>query len=346
MNDLDPRLTTALHARADGEVHIESLLTASVRHGVRHRRNRRLLIGGAAAATVAAILATTALLPRATQPPAPAGTPPRPSASASPAVVLPRPPVAGSGRSLSAGAPVGDAFQIHLDVTDPDVLHLSYSSAAGLESLRVTRGSTSPNGYDTYRLTLGDSPDLWTGDGAVAPLPEAGRKGEMKTGDGWAALRWQPIDGIWATARLEFRREDPKPAPNARGGLLEIARWVRLDRVLRCAADFRLGWAPENARTVGCGLDWSGRTGFVGFAFGTADDGSPFYLTEIAPGDVHPNASYGGVPFQSGRDGSTIEVGGRAFSIEAGTSGVPKDVLQHMLTSIQPSPGTVDPLTW
>ncbi|MFC4999598.1 hypothetical protein ACFPIJ_17375 [Dactylosporangium cerinum] len=363
MNDIDPVFTTALQERADGDVRVEALLDGARRRGVRHRRNRRLATGAGAGLAVAAVLAATTLLPRGATAPAPGGSAPptsRTATASSPAassvVEKPRPPAA-SLAPLTAGGRIGEGHQIHLDTVDPTPFTLAWGSGNGVETIQASRGKTSKFGYSTYSVLVAQTAErldqetahLFAGEPQTEPLRiNGGATGILRWSQEMATLRWQPLPDVWAMAWVRFHDSVPDPLPvitadDARGAMLEVSSAVRYDRVLRCTAQFRLTWAPPGTKTSACSLQWTGTTGSASFAFTVPGRGT-FHVSDTDAADWQPNTTYAGKQVQSGRDGSWIVVDGRGYLIEPGDSGLTKDQQLHVLTGIQSGPPTDDPV--
>ncbi|GAA3215578.1 hypothetical protein [Dactylosporangium siamense] len=360
MNDIDQVFTTALQERAGGDVRVEALLDGARRRGIRHRRNRRLATGAGAALAVAAVLAATTLLPRGAPTPAPGGSAPPSSAGPSPAassiVEKPRPPAA-SLAPLTAGGGVGEGRQIHLDTVDPAPFTLAWTSSNGLETIQASRGKTSKFGYSTYLAVVTQTAErldqetahMFANEPQTEPLRiNGGATGTLRWSQEMATLRWQPLPGVWAMAWVMFHDSVPDPLPvitadDARGAMLEVSSAIRYDRVLRCTAQFRLTWAPPGTKTSTCSLQWTGTTGSASFGFTVPGRGT-FSVSDTDAADWQPNTTYAGKQVQSDRDGSRIVVDGHGYLIEPGDSGLTKDQQLHVLTGIQPSAATDDPV--
>ncbi|HTJ33052.1 MAG TPA: hypothetical protein VL738_07465 [Dactylosporangium sp.] len=364
MSDLEPVFMTALRDRADGDVRVEPLLDGARRRGVRHRRNRRLAAIGGSAGAVAAVLAATLLVPTGggTPPPATSAAPSARASTARPSPTpseRPRPPAVPGLAPLTAGGTLGQGRQLHLDTTDATPFTIRWDSADGFEALEVGRYPTSRFGYDLFRVmayTTGPALDAaiaerqpnWPGKAAVEQLSAGGRPATLKWTNDWATLRWQPLDGVWALAEVKFHRMQPDPMPvigaaEARDAMLEVAASIRYDRVLSCAAQYRLTWAPPGTRVRSCMVELPGSSTTTSLGF-EVPGGGVFFVTDSTTDEVKPNKTYDGHPVEEGRDGSQIAIDGHQYTIERGDAGLSRDSLLRTLVGIRPGPATADPL--
>ncbi|GAA2350570.1 hypothetical protein [Dactylosporangium salmoneum] len=368
MSDLDPIIATALRARADGDVRIDSLLEGARRSGARHRRNRRLAVSASAAVVVAVLLAAVVLLPRQfSGPPANTHTP-TPATTASPTTVAPsptpperpRPPEVPGMRPLAGGGQLGEGRQLHLDTADPDVIETSWGSGEG-EEMSVTRNPRTPYLYEHYevagRPTEGARDAMADADRAhregtehTDDLAVTGRPATLEWGPDWAALRWRPVDTAWLYAVVSFQEREPdatKAAERARGAVLEVAGFLRLDKVRQCAVEFHLTWSLSDTHLASCATTWTatGKVIMATAGFRLAG-GSPFLITDtVATDPPHVNTTYDGKGLEyDPTNGATIWLDGHQYTFERRQSGLPEEPILHMLTSLERTAPTTDPL--
>jgi hypothetical protein len=209
---MNERIVAALHAHADGAVHIERLLGA-VHARVRRRRHQRLATAAGAVVAVAALVGVTGAVP--------VGAP---VTFAGPQTApISRPPSVAQASDFGS-----DPTLFHLDLTDlPGWKHIAWASRRGHEEITVITESDdevlieadrNPNG-----LTALSYPTTWS-------VTVGGKQAEAISNGHVSAVRWQPVPGIWAQANTGIAVQ---PA-------IDVAEKLRLDRVYRCAVPFRL----------------------------------------------------------------------------------------------------------
>jgi hypothetical protein len=252
---MNETISAVLREHADGDIHIEHLLS-TVRAGARRRRRDRIALAGGAAVVIAASAVVTAAV---IQRPGSTVAVPAPEAG------VPRPPYTDRAPSVVQAPEVfgTDPTLFHLDLTELEGWkYLAWSSVTNHEELTMTTTS----GAEV--LVEGDrDPDrLRTRYGTPQPVTVNGLPAEASTSGGRHVVRWQPIPRLWAQVIA------PGPVEDA----VRIAERVRLDRVYRCAVPFRLtGITP--ARLVKCETffsvdDTTGLTSGGGVWFTMGDD--------------------------------------------------------------------------
>ncbi|WP_238007371.1 hypothetical protein KZZ52_02125 [Dactylosporangium sp. AC04546] len=358
MNDIDPIFVSALRERAEGAVHVEQLLAASRRRGVRRVRTRKVLLTSGAAAAVLAVALTATLIPRPhTTPPPPTTTssaqPPSPSPSPS-APPLHRPAVNSTLSPLTTTGKVGEGLQIHLDTVDPQATQLFWTSAENREVLQVFRGDESSNEpYIAYTLEVdGGGPDFR--DSLPDKVREQdltirGRPATLLYTENRAWLRFVLESNAFAQVSVAFR-DAPVAADTIRASVLDIVSWLRADHVLTCTVPFRLTWAPQGARTEGCGTS-TGTSPLPDSVRQTSwiqlPSGGTFAITAFPRGAaeaVDPNRTYAGRQLERGPDLWKIDIDGRTYGLDLSTAALTEDQLMHILTSVVPAEPRVDPL--
>ncbi|GGM65645.1 hypothetical protein ACFFX1_49890 [Dactylosporangium sucinum] len=358
MNDIDPIFVSALRERAEGAVHVEQLLAASRRRGVRRVRTRRALLTAGAATAVLAVALTATLVPRPHTSPPPSTTtssaqPPSPSPSAS-APPLHRPAVNTSLAPLKGAGKLGEGLQIHLDTVDPAATQLFWTSSEELEAMQVFRGGESSAApYNAYQVEIrrGDAGfhDSVPDNAKTEDLTVDGRPATLDYTQNMARLRWILYASTDAQVRIQFR-DAPVTVETVRASVLEVASWLRIDHVLTCAVPFRLTWAPQGARTDGCGTstgtgplpDSAEQTAWIALPVGDSIGITAF--PRGATNAVEPNATYAGHPIEKGPDVWKIEIAGRTYGLLPATSRLTDEQLSRILTSIEPAGPTIDPL--
>lgn len=298
------RISAALREKADGDVHVDRLLSA-VHAGVRRRRRHRIL-GAACAVVAAAGLAAGGLAVFPVTGDAPA-TPARPEFD------MPRPPlVEGAPTAVSAPSVLGsDPTLFHLDLTGFDLVHpergheLAWSARAGYEDLR----GWSPDAGGNFSVEASQSRDKLTGQAGeissteVAGLPAEAVRLAPGTGNtnlpaGANALRWEAAPGVWAQVVVDGGPE----------AAMRIAERVRLDRTFRCAVPFRLTGLPDRARVIKCET-WFASGRFFGGA----------WVGNGGPAAVDNPEYYVAVVFRSsGPEPANETIGGRAVTLYPG----------------------------
>ncbi|MET7392463.1 hypothetical protein ABZS66_03085 [Dactylosporangium sp. NPDC005572] len=359
MNDIDPIIVSALRERAEGAVHVEQLLAASRRRGVRRVRTRKILLTSGAAAAVLAVAVTATLIPRPhTTPPPPTTTSSaQPSSSPSPSPSAPplhRPAVNSTLPPLTTTGKVGEGRQIHLDTVDPQATQLFWTSSTDREVLQVFRGdesSTEPYTAYTVQMHGTDVPFMDS-------LPANVREEDLTINNRPARLLYTESRGWLRFALNNYTdgqvvvtfRDAPVVADTIRASVLEIVSWLRVDHVLTCAVPFRLAWAPQGARAEGCGastgtsplLDSVRQTSWI-----ELPAGGSFAITAFPRGTteaVDPNRTYAGRQLEMGPDLWKIDIDGRTYGLEPSTTTLTDDQVMHILTSIEPAEPTIDPL--
>lgn len=273
---MNERIVAALHANADGAVHIERMLSA-VHAGVRRRRHQRFAIAGGAVVAVAALVGVTVAVPV-----RPAVTIAGPQTAP-----IPRPP-----RVAQASDFGSDPTLFHLDLTDaPGWKNLNWEARRGHEELMVITNSGDEVRIEADRDRSGLTPVSYATTWAVTV---SGKPAEAITNGRVSAVRWQPVPGIWAQANTGIAVQ---PA-------LDFAGKLRLDRVYRCAVPFRLpGVAPVQLRKCSTVFnadeatgDWAA-WGCVWFAAGA---GGAEYQVAVSATEqsVTPNEVVAGHPVQ------------------------------------------------
>src|SRR4051812_27943728 len=178
-------ISSVLRDQADGEIHIESLLSA-VHAGARRRRHRRLALTAGAAVVVALAGATGVVLTPESGPvarPALDGGSPRPPAVERLTV--------DTGPLKTLGT---DPTLFHLDLTDLDDLsYVSWSSRSdGQQELAMTTASNADVLIEANR-----DPDRFTAiNGTTSATTVGGEPAEAAEVSGAQLIRWQPLPGI------------------------------------------------------------------------------------------------------------------------------------------------------
>jgi len=283
MNDL---ISATLRENADGDVHVERLLSAVHDVARRRRRATRSVLAVTVAMTLIGGTAGVRWLSASRGPavvPGPAATAPRPP------LAVNQPLAADSALELGV-----DPTLFHLDLTDgPDAwTSLAWASQPGYEELT----GTTMTSHDVRIAAARDEAGLPWRDGPRFDLSVAGQPAQAIAADGLYAVRWQPVAGIWAQAEIES--DDVRLA-------IDLAQRVRLDRVYRCAVPFRLP-GLTSPRLTKCSTnfvldghlgiaDWSA----TGSAWFTLDAGGPEYQVSVGRAElVTPNDSAGGRAIQ------------------------------------------------
>jgi hypothetical protein len=293
---MNETITAALREHAQGDIHIDRLLGA-VHAGARRRQRRRRAVAGGAVivVAVAALVGVRGVVPG----PAPVAGP----ASAA----TPRPPrLDGAATVATSPAELGaDPTRFHLDLIglndtdsvsagaratgDPDGWSgLSWAAQDGHETLAGQLGS----GHEVRVEADRDRDGLTWRDGPRWPVTVAGQPAEaIAVADGSYAVQWQPLAGVWAQVDVATTSGGVRAA-------IDLAERVRLDRVYRCAAAFRLiGVAPY--RLTKCSTDyWRDKAGewvAGSAAWFTMDADGPEYLVAVGAAEpVVPNATIAG----------------------------------------------------
>jgi hypothetical protein len=285
---MDHMITTALHAHAEGDVHVERLLD-SVRAGARRQRRRRIAVGCGAALTVVALIGAVGGLVRPDPRPVPwTGAPP---GVGSP-VALPRPPGApGAPTVAEQPAALGSGPGLfHLDLDLDGLTGWSFASwAAGgrSEELTVVAGET---GGTAYVVASRDPEWLGAWGPGTSPTTVAGLPAEIRELSGSHLVRWQPMPGVWAQVQANGMPDFA----------IRVAEKVRFDRVYRCAVPYRMtGLASPVLRkcSTDFALDNDGETVIAGgTTWVTLTEGGPEYQVSVgrSAADTVVNDTIGG----------------------------------------------------
>ncbi len=279
MNEI---ISAALRDNADGDIHIERLLTA-VHTAVRRRRQRRLALVSAAAVVLVLVSLAAVLSSR------------RPATIAGPApqATFPRPPQVERVPSAadSPGVLGSDPTLFHLDLSDlSGWKDLSWASRRSQETLTVTMQSG-----DQLQIEAAQEPNqLDPSDGTTAAVTVGGKPGEAVATHGSHVVRWQPVPGIWTQV----------DAPGEVETAIAVAQKVRLDRVYRCAVPFRLTRVIP-ARMTECSTYYvvdgdTGRWTASGGVWFTLAAGGPEYQVAVGTGgpSIAVNDTIEGRPVQ------------------------------------------------
>jgi hypothetical protein len=264
MNEI---ISAALRENADGDIHIERLLSA-VHTGVRRRRQRQLALGSAAG--VVLVLASLAVVLSSRQPatiagPAPTATFPRPPQVEHLPTAADSPSVLGSDPTL-----------FHLDLSDLSGWKaLSWASRRSQEMLSMTMQS----GDEIQIEAAPERNQLDPSDGTTTAVTVGGKPGEAVAAHGSHVVRWQPMPGIWAQV----------DAPGEVETAIAVAQKVTLDRVYRCAVPFRLTRVTP-ARMTECATYYvadgnTGRWSASGGVWFTLTAGGPEYQVAVGAAD-------------------------------------------------------------
>lgn len=293
-------ISETLRERADGDIHVERLLSA-VHTGARRRRRLRLAVSACALVAVVAVGAAGGV--------AFVGTRGAPDGSATPTAPqeIPRPPLA-DGAPVAAGTPAvvgSDPTLFHLDLTGLDGWSdLRWRSRPGLEQLT---GTATEAGGELF-VEAGRSRDQLTGQPQeTGPATVNGLAAEAvrirpDTQDlvpdaraGISAVRWEAVPGVWVQVL----------APGGPDAAMMLAERVRLDRTFRCAVPFRLVGLGSRARLVTCETQFSARQVVGGVVLHDGDRRVEFSVGVERSGPVPP---------------TTETIGGRAVaSVASGT---------------------------
>jgi hypothetical protein len=367
MIEIDDEVLAAMRERAEGGVHVESLLDGARRQGVRRRRYRQVALAVGAAAVVATTAGAVAAVPwNRAGPPPPVGvaSPPPPSTPTTAPDL--RPPVATGAPPLTQGSQVGaDPRVFHLDVTDPGAVRLQWTAGQGAESLSVSRTVESTASMDGYWVSIAGSaaaldhayesepvpPEPVTENVTVAGRPATiAHSADSVPGSRHATLRWQPVDGVWAQVRATFGDGPGGSRATDRAALVAAAGWVRFDRVYRCAVGFHLGQVPPAAQLTRCGLVMS--TGEVSNAVWIRAGGKLFRVeTDLARnvGPVETNTEVAGrkVRYDAASRAALYVTGDLAVMVvdEPGTAPMSRDEVLGVVGGFTPIAGR-DLNTW
>jgi hypothetical protein len=293
---MNETITAALREHAEGDIHIDRLLGA-VRAGARRRQRRRRAVAGGAVIVfaVAALVGVRGVLPG------------RSPVAGPPPAATPRPPrLDGAATVAASPAELGaDPTRFHLDLIGlngadsvaggalaaGDLGRWTSLSWAAQQGHEVLAGQLE-SGHEVRVEADRERDGLTWRDGPRWPVTVAGQPAEaVAVADGSYAVQWQPVAGVWAQVDVTTTDGDVRAA-------IAIAERVRLDRVYRCAAAFRLiGVAP--ARFTRCSTDyWWGGPGPWAAGSGawfTMDSDGPEYLVAVGEAvPVVPNATIAG----------------------------------------------------
>jgi hypothetical protein len=371
MSEIDEVFVLAIRERADGAVHVESLLSGARRRGIRRRRVRRAASGLAVTVLVLAGAGTAALTPwwESATPNVVRGPTETPRASGSSGVVplsQVRPPLASGALAVDAGGGVGgDRHLLHLDVNDPAGLGmLGWRSGPGWESLSVSR-SGSADAFNQYEVYVAESEtalaeayqgEVLPGKPTTEQVTIGGRpamlrlSGDLGPGTGrYATIQWHPTDRVVAKIIVDFGNGPGSTAAGDRDGILRVAGWVRLHRVFRCVVEFRLTWTPPGTRVVTCGLDLRAEGAAVSVDSTVecqSGNGRFLVATSGAHPALHPNAEAGGRQVETGNGSVRYEYGGRLVTVEPdGTDPIGDVDVLHVVAGFDPSKSS-DPGSW
>jgi hypothetical protein len=296
-------ISATLRDRAEGDIHIERLLSA-VHTGARRRRQRRLTMSACAVVAVAALAAAGSV--------ATSGTRDAP-ASPAPGADIPRPAVV-EGSAVASFTPTvlgSDPTLFHLDVTGLDGWGaVQWSSRTAYEEISgmatETGGQFSIEASQTRQQLPGLAGEITPTE--VKGLPaEAVRATPAVDGSvtypprGNHAVRWEAVPGIWVQVVV---MAGPEAA-------MRIAERVRLDRTFRCALPFRLTGLGDQVRMIKCDVWFTGV-----YRLGGA------YLTN-APTDGDYREYYVGVGRPERDPVPNETIGGRAVRVEPGDATPP-----------------------
>ncbi|MFI5915816.1 hypothetical protein [Dactylosporangium sp. NPDC051541] len=353
---------TALHDRADGDVHVEELLDGARQRGQRRRTVRRTLVGAGAGALALAVVGAVAVLPLRGGDkggPAQVGEPPPSTAPAAWPGGL-RPPVATGAPVLGQGGQPGHGG-FHLDVTGTEPSGILWRSGDDWELLDV---STPADG--AYWASIGvseasldkahdaDGSELH-GNPSTRPVTVGGKPAKFVTsglhpedGARWGYLRWQPVPGTWAQILRGFPDNPGTNVDTDQAKILEMATWLRFDRVYRCVVNFTVTWTPPATAVTACGF--SGGANPAARTYFKAGD-SEFSilvqsaaLTAVKP--IQPNVEYGGVAMEY-REGRVSRLAGDLLiTLDPHTAALlgQQDALR-LVAGVQPVPNS-DPAAW
>jgi hypothetical protein len=260
---MNETISTALRDHADGDIHIERLLSA-VHAGARRRRQRRLALACGAVVVAALVGVTGAVSTR------------QPATIAGPALeaAIPRPPhVERVPAAADAPEVLGaDPSLFHLDLTGlTGWTYLSWSSRRGHEELAVTMESGDQVLIEADR----DRGRLRRRDGRTWAVTVGGKPAEAVAAGASHMIRWQPVPGIWAQV-------------DAIGDVdmaIGFAENLWLDRVYRCAVPFRLD-RVTSVRMIKCETYYTAdedtdRWTAAGGVWFTIGDGGPEYQVAV-----------------------------------------------------------------
>jgi hypothetical protein len=243
-------ISAALRDRAEGDIHVERLLSA-VHTGVRRRRRRRMVGTACAVVAVAALAAAGGVVFAGTR-----DAPVRPATAGD----FPRPP-------RVEGAPVA-AFTPSSLGSDPTLFHLDLTGLDGWGSLRWSSrpGYEDLSGFSAdaggeFHVESSQSRDKLSGQGGeISPTKVNGLPAEavritspnrafvQSEPTGASAVRWEAVPDLWVQVVVPA---GPEVA-------MRIAERVRLDRTYRCAVPFRLTGLSDQVRVVKCETWFSG----------------------------------------------------------------------------------------
>lgn len=287
-------ISATLRARAEGDIHIERLLSA-VHTGARRRRRRRFAVAAAALVAVASLAAAGSG--------AFFGTRGAPVDVAQPPDISRPPLVEGAPVATFTPTVIGsDPGLFHLDLTGLDGwANLVWSSRTGFEDLR----GFSPDAGGDFVVEAAQERDHLTGrageigyttvDGLpaetvrIAPSPVAVPGGST----GGSALRWEATPGVWVQVVV----------PAGIDVAMRIAERVRLERTFRCAVPFRLTGLSSQVRVVKCETWFSG-----GYTLGSV------WLVD-GPQSVDYEEYYVGVGHPASPPAPTETIGGRGVTL-------------------------------
>jgi hypothetical protein len=243
-------IAAALRDKAEGDIHVERLLSA-VHTGVRRRRRRNLLGTACAVVAVAVLAAGGGVVSSMTR-----GAPVRPASVGD----IARPPrVDGAPVASFTPSSLGsDPTLFHLDLTGLSGWGiLRWSSRAGYEDLR---GFSADAGGEFY-IEASQIRDKLSGQGGeISPtevngLPAEAVRITMPAGGfsrgeprGTSAVRWEAVPDLWVQVVV----------PGGPEVAIRIAERVRLDRTYRCAVPFRLSGLGDKVRVIKCETWFSG----------------------------------------------------------------------------------------
>lgn len=376
MSEIDDSILAAIQERADGGVRVEELLAGARRRGGRRRRIRQTLLGAGAVTAVLATVGTVALVtgggagqPSSVGAPTSASGQPTPSVGGqqrSPTLGELRPPLSTTALPVSTGGRVGtDRRLLHLDVDDPAASELRWWSGPLTESLVVTRAESWNNSFDEYRIFVGPSRrtlDVAAPKGRVAlPGPEST---EPVTVDGrpatlalspllsqaarHARLSWEQAPGVWVEISVAFDPGTGNDVAHARSGLLQVAQWLRFDRVHRCVVNFRLTWVPDGAVVDSCAFDLRAPDGVRSSAMGIRVSDARFEVFTLDAAQAEPvtaNIEVGGRPMEGSRGRIRYGYGDGVVQLEPGRISLGPPDAQRVIGGFEPVAGR-DPATW
>lgn len=213
--------------------------------------------------------------------------------------------------------------------------HVSVASSQSAINAPVASGrAVSPEPSSTEQVSVAGLPATLTlGRG----IPEADRYG---------VLRWQQAPQVWVRVYLYFdstlggRQEDDRAA------ILQVAQWIRFDRVHRCVVNFRLAWTPPGATVDSCSFALTAPDGVSVSSMGLRGGGTVFNVltsTGEFAAPLNPNTVVAGRQVEVTEGSTRYDYGGGIVEVEP-TSISPSDALQ-VIGGFEPVPGR-DPTTW